>query len=204
MVTWLLPWKRWWPWQQTHPPLIVLALREKNETEGKKMHRFRGNCLVVTERKRSYSADWSAPSCPPQRGSPASSSNSASHHLFQRHPRQFPLTQRHRRPSPRLQKHHLRCLPFQRRNWSLHLKMKKQQLCILRFLTSDRNMQLTNRPMGVLCLSVCFSWLMRGGVAPTAGPISSPSLGSVKWKEISVRRKGVDSESRMLITNHNF
>lgn len=43
--------------------------------------------------------------------------------------------------------------------------------------------------MGVLCLSVCFSWLIRGGVAPTAGPISSPSLGSVKWKEISGAEK---------------
>lgn len=46
-----------------------------------------------------------------------------------------------------------------------------------------------NPPMGVLCLSVCFSWLIRGGVAPTTGPISSPSLGSVKWKEISVIEK---------------
>lgn len=44
---------------------------------------------------------------------------------------------------------------------------------------------LLNPPMGVLCLSVCFSWLIRGGVTPTTGPISSPSLGSVKWKEIS-------------------
>lgn len=43
--------------------------------------------------------------------------------------------------------------------------------------------------MGVLCLRVCFSWLIRGGVAPTTGPISSPSLGSVKWKEMSVVRK---------------
>lgn len=42
--------------------------------------------------------------------------------------------------------------------------------------------------MGVLCLSVCFSWLMRGGVTPTAGPISSPSLGRVKWKEMSAAK----------------
>lgn len=44
-------------------------------------------------------------------------------------------------------------------------------------------------PMGVLCLSVCFNWLIRGGVTPTTGPISSPSLGSVKWKEISVKTR---------------
>lgn len=37
-----------------------------------------------------------------------------------------------------------------------------------------------NPPMGVLCLTVCFSWLIRGGVAPVAGPIRSSSLGSVK------------------------
>lgn len=43
--------------------------------------------------------------------------------------------------------------------------------------------------MGVLCLSVCFSWLIRGGVTPTTGPISSPSLGRVKWKEISVKMR---------------
>lgn len=41
-------------------------------------------------------------------------------------------------------------------------------------------------PMGVLCLSVCFSWLISGGVAPTTGPIKSPSLGRVKWNEMSV------------------
>lgn len=40
--------------------------------------------------------------------------------------------------------------------------------------------------MGVLCLSVCFSWLISGGVAPTTGPIKSPSLGRVKWNEMSV------------------
>lgn len=52
-------------------------------------------------------------------------------------------------------------------------------------------------PIGVLCLSVCFSWLMRGGVAPTAGPISSPSLGSVKWKEMSAaKRTGVRIQVR--------
>lgn len=39
--------------------------------------------------------------------------------------------------------------------------------------------------MGVLCLSVLFSWGRRGGVAPGAGPISSPSFGRVKWKEMS-------------------
>lgn len=52
-------------------------------------------------------------------------------------------------------------------------------------------------PIGVLCLSVCFSWLMRGGVAPTAGPISSPSLGRVKWKEMSAaKRTGVRIQVR--------
>lgn len=47
--------------------------------------------------------------------------------------------------------------------------------------------------MGVLCLSVWLSWLIRGGVAPMAAPISSPSLGSVKWKEISA--EGSNSNS---------
>lgn len=57
-----------------------------------------------------------------------------------------------------------------------HLAERNELLCVRH----------QNPPMGVLCLSVCFSWLIRGGVAPTTGPISSPSFGSVKWKEISV------------------
>lgn len=47
-------------------------------------------------------------------------------------------------------------------------------------------------PIGVLCLSVLFNWERKGGVAPTAGPISSPSLGRVKWKEMSAADRGLD------------
>jgi len=43
--------------------------------------------------------------------------------------------------------------------------------------------------MGVLCLGVCFSWLTRGGVAITAGPIRSHSFGRVKLNGISKERK---------------
>lgn len=48
--------------------------------------------------------------------------------------------------------------------------------------------------MGVLCLSVLFRWGKRGGVAPSAGPISSPSFGRVKWKEMSAADRGLDGE----------
>ena len=43
--------------------------------------------------------------------------------------------------------------------------------------------------MGVLCRGVCFSWLTRGGVATTAGPIRSPSLGRVKLNGISTKKR---------------
>lgn len=55
--------------------------------------------------------------------------------------------------------------------------------------------------MGVLCLSVRFSWLIKGGVAPTAGPISSPSLGSVKLKDISVVEHWNQNKSFLLTSD---
>lgn len=146
----------------------------------------------------SYSEGWSAPSCPLPPESPASSSNSASRPPYPPCPRHFPLKQCHWPPSPHLQRRPPPCRTFQRRRWSLDEKKNNVEktlasgdfCCYLtRKVVEVQFVCNKNPPMGVLCLSVCFSWLISGGVAPTTGPISSPSLGSVKWKEISVVEK---------------
>ena len=202
-----------------HPPLIVLALGNKCNSE-----KAIGACIIsvviilsllrrwtrlgwCTNNKKqpnaSHSADWSAPSCPLQRGSPASSSDSASRLPFRPRPR-FLLMRCHWWPSPRPQRRLPPRLTFGKRRWSLRHKRRGSAAGRV-VLVNVQVLRQMNRPMGVLCLSVCFSWFISGGVAPTAGPINSPSLGSVKWKEISARNTQLGSEGlfgELLQRNH--
>ena len=155
--------------------------------------------MTMSERS-SYSADWRTQSCLLQLGSPASSSNSASCLQGPSCPRHLPQTQCRWQPSPRLQRHRPQSPTSQKR--SLDKKTKFRWCCATwRQVETSCCVCQWNPPMGVLCLSDCFSWLIRGGVAPAAGPISSPSLGSVKWKEISVVEKHSWNQMRSISVN---